>query len=411
MSKFSLTVSADTAKVTGDHFVDEYTPEWIDPTQAVVSGEERAEMTAMLGPEADGGDGDEALMNRGMRLNEAKKRKRERQLEEQAVQAQFTTENGAAPDTKDDVTNGLKSPPRPKPAEATQKKRKRETSPPVPAQIDTLDLNLSDQPSMPAPSAKRLKITIPAVTKTEPATLPDSIVLLSAGSAARSPAVVATSSAKSPGLRSRHGSSAPEGTLNARKSSTKITIKPSKAASAEPPARRVSLRRGSNASLPGSGKLASPALEAAPPTGRNGRRKRPAPGLVTTEEDGSAKVIVGKRKAAPRKKIRKEDEKDNQPAPTSAVEPEEYIDPNEARYCVCGDVSWGTMIACDNDDVSPFLQSPHLKRADGSQCEKEWFHLDCVDLKEMPPRRTKWYCPDCRKKLKLGQTTNGIVKS
>ena len=65
-----------------------------------------------------------------------------------------------------------------------------------------------------------------------------------------------------------------------------------------------------------------------------------------------AKIIVGKRKAAPRKKNRKDDGKDAQPVPLSAIEPEEYIDPNEARYCVCGDVSWGTMIACDNDDVS-----------------------------------------------------------
>lgn len=351
-----LTITADTARVTGNPFVDEFTPEWIDPTQAVVSGEERAEMTAMLGPEADGGDGDEALMNRGMRLNEAKKRKRERQLEEQAIQAQLTAENGILPDVKDDVPNGLKSPQQPKPIETIQKKRKRETTPPMPANVETLDTDPPGSLSKPAPSGKRLKITIPAVTKTEPAAVQENIVLPSADPAALSPTVVAPSSAKSPGLRSRHGSSAPEGALQARKSSTKITIKPSKAASAEPPARRVSLRRGSNASLPGSGKLASPALETAPPTGRIGRRKRPAPGLVTTEEDGSAKVIVGKRKAAPKKKIRKEDGKDAQPAPTSAIEPEEYIDPNEARYCICGDVSWGTMIACDNDDVSQFRQ-------------------------------------------------------
>lgn len=309
-------------------------------------------MTAMLGPEADGGDGDEALMNRGMRLNEAKKRKRERQLEEQAIQAQLAAENGGTVQMKDETMDDPKSPQKSKPVELVQKKRKREATPPVPNIADTPGADASDPSSKPAPPAKRLKITIPAVTKTEPATASDSNATVLADPSTLSPAVL-TSSAKSPGPRSRHGSSAPEGTLGPRKSSTKITIKPSKAASAEPPARRVSLRRGSNASLPGSGKPASPAPEAPVQTGRNGRRKRPAPGLVTTEEDGSAKVIVGKRKAAPRKKNnKKEDGKDAQPAPTSAVEPEEYIDPNEARYCVCGDVSWGTMIACDNDDVS-----------------------------------------------------------
>ena len=29
----------------------------------------------------------------------------------------------------------------------------------------------------------------------------------------------------------------------------------------------------------------------------------------------------------------------------------EEIDPNEPRYCLCGDVSFGTMICCENTDV------------------------------------------------------------
>jgi hypothetical protein len=72
---------------------------------------------------------------------------------------------------------------------------------------------------------------------------------------------------------------------------------------------------------------------------------------------------------------------------------EEEPDPSEPRYCVCDDISWGTMIACDNE----------------ASCEKEWFHLSCIGLDDLPPRRTKWYCPDCRKKLKLGVQTNGLV--
>ena len=30
----------------------------------------------------------------------------------------------------------------------------------------------------------------------------------------------------------------------------------------------------------------------------------------------------------------------------------EEIDPNEERYCICGDVSFGNMIYCENENVS-----------------------------------------------------------
>jgi len=52
------------------------------------------------------------------------------------------------------------------------------------------------------------------------------------------------------------------------------------------------------------------------------------------------------------------------------------VDPNEPTYCVCQQVSFGEMIACDNED-----------------CEIEWFHYPCVDL-DGPPVG-KWYCPNC----------------
>ena len=37
------------------------------------------------------------------------------------------------------------------------------------------------------------------------------------------------------------------------------------------------------------------------------------------------------------------------------------------------------------------------------QCKLEWFHLECVGLSEIPARTTKWYCPDCRVLLKIGE--------
>lgn len=151
-----------------------------------------------------------------------------------------------------------------------------------------------------------------------------------------------------------------------------IVLKASKAGS-EPPSRRASLRRSSVASLPDN-------------TVRQPRRsKRPVPGVVTSGDNESARVSASRRKAAPRKRGSK--------AAQETSPEEEVIDPDEPRYCICGDVSWGPMIACDNE----------------ASCEKEWFHLSCVGLEDNPPRRTKWYCPDCRKKLKVGQTTNGLV--
>ncbi|KAK5278689.1 hypothetical protein LTR16_008359, partial [Cryomyces antarcticus] len=130
-----------------------------------------------------------------------------------------------------------------------------------------------------------------------------------------------------------------------------------KAASAEPQPlvlglRRHSLRRGSNASLPS--QAPPEPISTFAPTGRGGRRggRRPAPGMVTADADGGAKVSVGKRKAAPREKGALGAKKSEEvPAPaTAAAELWEDVDPDEPRYCICGDVSWGTMIACENDE-------------------------------------------------------------
>ncbi|KAI5804494.1 hypothetical protein EDC01DRAFT_779361 [Geopyxis carbonaria] len=65
--------------------------------------------------------------------------------------------------------------------------------------------------------------------------------------------------------------------------------------------------------------------------------------------------------------------------PAGAAGEEEEEDLN--KYCLCNEVSEGTMVACENDD-----------------CPKVWFHIDCVGLKkeeaEMPD--LKWYCPICK---------------
>ncbi|KZV78155.1 hypothetical protein EXIGLDRAFT_62511 [Exidia glandulosa HHB12029] len=56
------------------------------------------------------------------------------------------------------------------------------------------------------------------------------------------------------------------------------------------------------------------------------------------------------------------------------------IDPNEPVYCYCRSVSYGAMVACDDDD-----------------CPHEWFHLSCTGL-DAVPKSKKWYCDVCKPK-------------
>lgn len=84
------------AEAGGEPFVDD--PGETDPTKVEISGDEQATMTAMLGNTTytdQDEDADAELINRGMRLNEAKKLKRARMLEEQKeAAAQLAREQG-----------------------------------------------------------------------------------------------------------------------------------------------------------------------------------------------------------------------------------------------------------------------------------------------------------------------------
>jgi hypothetical protein len=55
---------------------------------------------------------------------------------------------------------------------------------------------------------------------------------------------------------------------------------------------------------------------------------------------------------------------------------------DEPRYCYCNKPSYGEMVACD-----------------GENCERKWFHLRCVELKEAPTT-AKWYCDECNAVMK-----------
>ncbi|KKZ61882.1 hypothetical protein EMCG_03581 [[Emmonsia] crescens] len=65
-------------------------------------------------------------------------------------------------------------------------------------------------------------------------------------------------------------------------------------------------------------------------------------------------------------------------------------DEGEPRYCYCNQVSFGEMVACDNET-----------------CPREWFHLSCVGLSRAPLKSSKWYCNECKDSQRKGKSGNG----
>ncbi|PNP41344.1 hypothetical protein TGAM01_v210099 [Trichoderma gamsii] len=76
------------------------------------------------------------------------------------------------------------------------------------------------------------------------------------------------------------------------------------------------------------------------------------------------------------------DGKNGNEAPGDADDDEDGGD--DKQYCLCYNVSYGDMVACDNDN-----------------CPYEWFHWSCVGLKSEP--NGTWYCPECTEKLRKGK--------
>ncbi|ETN46170.1 uncharacterized protein HMPREF1541_00354 [Cyphellophora europaea CBS 101466] len=141
----------------------------------------------------------------------------------------------------------------------------------------------------------------------------------------------------------------------------------------------------------------TPAADSSPrglPTAASRRPKREVPGTVTrSNEDGGPAVSMSKRKNKPGKQ--KKAASNTSPEVRVDIDGRaELVDPNEERYCICGDVSYGEMICCELDEKCEFGQ---------------WFHMDCVSLAALPARTVKWYCPGDRKKLHKGENTNGLV--
>jgi inhibitor of growth (ING)-like protein/PHD finger protein len=241
-----------------------------------------------------------------------------------------------------------------------------------PRRISQAPAKFEDQHQQPAPPSD----SVPPMQPTTPAPLPD---------------------------RKRSTTPTPRTTRASRHASTM------KAASAEPPTKKRELREQRRLSINTDTGSPAPRMPVAA-LRRSGRRA--VPGLVMAEEDGKGKVSIGRRRAKPKGKAAgKKGEKEKKAEEVDA-QSESEVDPNEERYCICGDVSYGTMIACDNTSVGILMRDGLMKYANHLvQCDKEWFHIKCMGMQVIPSsfRNSKWYCPECRAELNVDEKGNSLA--
>jgi len=107
-------------------------------------------------------------------------------------------------------------------------------------------------------------------------------------------------------------------------------------------------------------------------TGTRGRGRRSQVKDQAKDEDSESAVTDSTPNNKSITKTKKKGRKRRKASPDSMLEP----DPDEPRYCLCDQVSYGEMIGCDNEN-----------------CPIEWFHFQCVDLSCKP--KGKWFCPSC----------------
>ena len=362
--------SKSKAEEIGEEFIDCDNIATTAPGKPLVPGEISADSLGLS----------EKLSNKGMKLNEAKKLKKELLAREQAaiaadeaakMQGDLSKEagvkasdlNGGAglADSKDKIKE--------KAIAKTPKKRKRDVTPPVEdlqAHPDVQsEINLS-----PAKSSPKKRKTVPITASINTTTTTTTTVVPLAGPA---PSPQKASTPVPQPISPITVRKATNTTSRSRRSS--VTAKaalpsPAPLNSSSRPASRTDSRRGSIVPPPEivtrehlRRKSATPA-PVATVTAASRRSKRPAPGPVTNSQDGGAAVSVGRRKNAPRKrgtaaaanaakKVAEGNAKDKEEEIKAEEEAAgEEIDPDEPRYCLCGDVSFGTMICCENADVS-----------------------------------------------------------
>lgn len=77
------------------------------------------------------------------------------------------------------------------------------------------------------------------------------------------------------------------------------------------------------------------------------------------------------------------------------------VDPNEPRYCYCGNVSHGEMMGCEVSRPAESVDSVKvmiltiLLHSQNEDCPHGgWFHLSCLGL--TTPPKDRWWCKDCQ---------------
>ena len=99
-----------------------------------------------------------------------------------------------------------------------------------------------------------------------------------------------------------------------------------------------------------------PSYETAQPRVRPTRSTNPAP-KRSHKKNGSVPVVPARAPSEEEESIHEGDDEDEE---------------GEPRYCYCNEVSFGEMVACDND-----------------ACPREWFHLSCVGMTKPPGKNGK----------------------
>ena len=242
---------------------------------------------------------------------------------------------------------------------ASSRKRKRDISP----QPKSPDLQVKD--TAPKISSKRGKVESPSVSPKLTTKTVTTVVPLAAPAPPATPTATATSARtrrQSLTLKGPAPPPPPPISMEAVRSSSRASSR--RGSTGPPSARPTRDRHPRTSTTPAATPTSIPPTPVM--TAASRRSKRPAPGPVTSVEDGAPAVSIGKRKNAPRKRgtaaaaasAAKKAVEGNARVKEQETRMEEDaagedIDPDEPRYCICGDVSWGDMICCENNEVSP----------------------------------------------------------
>ena len=220
----------------------------------------------------------------------------------------------------------------------TQKKRKAE------------ELETSASPTIDV-SSKKQKTTmqpspLPTAESSPPAPAPIKIpIKLHISAPSAEPSTVSTPRSRSRAPSARIASVAPK-------------VESSPPVASRPPSRRSTIEPSSSVFSRESRLTATPANRTPVPepsktaiTAASRRPKREAPGAVTqSSQDGGAALIVSNRKTKPGKKGQRLSDAATPQIRVDVDGKQEIVDPDEERYCICGDVSYGEMIECELGD-------------------------------------------------------------